>query len=131
MKHTSRSPARKCLNPVCPKKSFAPVRTDQKFCSKECKNDYHNVQRRIRNREIYGLEKVIRENEKKLARLYNSPLYRDHAVPEELLAYEQIAMSVHSDTNMNKKTNRSILWSHAYGIEYTGTVPRVYVIHKR
>lgn len=122
---------KKCYNPQCQTGTFHPNRRDQKFCTKLCKDDFHNNLRNLRNKTDYALEKVIRSNEKKLERIYNSPLHPDHQVPESLLAYEQVSISVGSNTEVNTKTNRLILWSHRFGIEYMGKLPRFYIIHKK
>ena len=87
--------------------------------------------RREKNLNDYKLEKALRENEKKLERIYQSPLYEKHVVPEHLLQYEGVRLSVCTDTAVNTKTNRFILWSHKYGLELMDSKPRNYTIHKR
>jgi len=126
-----RLPPKKCANPECEHKAFPPGRRNQKFCSKQCKDNYHNDLRREKNLNDYKLEKVLKENEKKLEKIYVSPLYAKHIVPEDLLEYEQVKLSVCSDTEINTKSNRHILWSHKYGIELMDAVPRKFIIHKR
>src|SRR5437868_12761526 len=107
---------KKCKNLKCEEKQFLPRRKDQLFCDKICKNDYHNEQKKLLNEVDYKREKLIRENTKKLQKLYEDPRYKS-GVPEQIIRHEKIQLNLFTDQGIITNTGCTILWYHNYGLQ--------------
>lgn len=57
---------RKCLN--C--ESEVKGRSDKKFCSSQCRNDYYNQLNRDQNSYINAINRILRRNRRILVRFY-------------------------------------------------------------
>lgn len=122
---------RKCKNPSCADRHFVPLRPDQLFCDKQCKNHYHNQLKKKKKETVFSKELVLKQNYESLKKLSQNPAYRK-SVPELILKHEKVNLTVFTDQGVNQTTNRKILWSHDLGLELLGETPsRNYIIHSR
>lgn len=121
----------KCLNEDCTIGYFSPKRSDQKFCDEQCKNHYHNKQKKQDKQSTFSREQVLKHNHHVLEKLYRSGRYKD-GIPEMILVHEGFEITVFTDQQTNEITGQRILWSHGYGVEVIGhEKPYLYNIHTR
>lgn len=120
-------PPKKCKNPACPNKSFTPRRSNQLFCD-GCKDNFYNDKRREKNNTVFQREKQLRWNANTLEKLSKDPLY-EKGVPVDILKHERIDLKVYTHKMKNRKTDRTVYFSHNYGLEWTGTKPAIFLIH--
>src|SRR3982751_6104866 len=109
-------PKRTCKNKACSSGQFIPKRPDQVFCDRQCKNYYHNEEKRKKASGELHREKILYHNYKRLKKLSQHSVYKV-SVPENILLHEKVDLQVYTDKSINEKTNSPIAWSHTYGLE--------------
>ena len=122
-------PPRICLNPEC-KISFTPHRRNQLYCCYQCRINFNNDKRRVRNLTDYSEEKKIRRNEQILIKALSSQVYKNDQISTEFLEYENFDFNVSSGTSKNRKTGGIIRWCHTHGTEFNSTQNKI-AIHKK
>ena len=117
---------------TCPscKTEFHPHRSNQIYCEDQCRINYHNDQRKLKNEERYGLEKILRHCDTTLESLYESDFYQDEIIQESVLLSCGIDLSA-CTLEKNLDTGRPVRWFHAYGMELVDKENRLYTIHHR
>lgn len=122
---------RKCKNPFCFQKEFVPKRSDQLFCDQQCKNYFHNEEKKKKRDTVFSKEKILKHNYEALKKL---SIYSDHnqLVPDIILKHEKVNLKVFTDQGINETTKGKILWSHGFGLELASHPSSgYYIIHRR
>lgn len=120
-------PAETC--PGC-EEEFHPHRSNQIYCTEQCRINYHNDQRKLKNEERFGLEKILKHNDTTLESLYESNFYQDELIQESVLLGCDINLNA-CTLEKNLDTGRPVRWFHAYGVELVDYENRLYTIHHR
>ena len=120
---------RTCINPQC-QEVFTPHDFRQIYCTTQCRINFFNDERRLRNSNRYPQEQVLRQSDKILERLYNSPNYNDDKIEETVLLYSGVNFKI-GTWEENLITHQPIRWYHAYGLELVERENRFYTIHFR
>lgn len=115
--------------PCCEEK-FYPHRSNQIYCSNQCRINYHNDQRKLKYEERFSLEKFLRHNDTTLESLYDSNFYQDELIRESVLLCCGIELSA-CTLEKNLDTGRPVRWFHAFGLELVDKEKRLYTIHHR
>ena len=128
-----RYPKRKCKNPACNvEPDFAPHDKRQEYCCVQCRTDAGNDRRGIANRTIFANEKLLRDSDKKLAKLYAKFLSNGHAIVHiSYLEYEGVDVLLLVKKQKNLATGLQIHWFYEYGLEINIDNPDYFVIHKK
>ena len=105
-----------CLQ--CGKVTFG--RPDKKFCSDDCRADYHNGRRRVREKELRAVNQILSSNWRIL--MQQLRLGR-HAVPVAELAARNFNFEIYTATQ-RRFPGRRIYWCYnfSYQISWTGIV---------
>ena len=120
-------PAQTC--PSCEEK-FNPHRSNQIYCSDQCRINYHNDQRKLKNEGRFSFEMILRHNDTTLESLYDSDFYQAELIQESVLLGCGIDLSACA-LEKNLDTGRPVRWFHAYGLELVDKVNKLYTIHYR
>lgn len=124
---------KQCINPKClyfP--VYTPTRKNQKYCCEQCQIDAGNDRAQTANKTKYKEERLLRQYDKKLQRLYEFFVKDGRcAVWIEFFRYEKIDLTklVHEQTNQN--TRQRVLWFYEYGTERDPANPDWFFIHYR
>lgn len=120
---------RLCINPAC-EELFTPHDYRQVYCTTQCRINFNNDERRIKNTERYPLEKIVRRCDKILEGIYNSPNYKEDKIEETVLLHSDMNFNI-GTWEENLITHHPIRWYHAYGLELVDRENRFYTIHFR
>jgi hypothetical protein len=124
-------PKKQCKNPICATGSFVPDRPNQLFCDEQCKNHFHNTEKKKARESIFKREKILKHNYKTLEKLKKESAYKKQ-VPEYILLHEKFDLTAFTDQSINEPSKRKINWSHGYGLELIAESPvNTYFIHSR
>jgi hypothetical protein len=118
-----------CANPAC-ETEFFPYDARQIFCEEQCRINFYNDKRKLKDHERFILEKQLRQNDQLLEYIYKSRHYKDDRISEEFLLDSGINMEI-GNWEENLDTKRPIRWYHAFGLELVSKIPRIYTIHFR
>ncbi len=123
-------PERICKNPLC-NKPYTPNYRKQKHHTPQCGTDHRNDLRDEKDRTLYGDVKLLKKMDKILAKMY-ARLYKEKFCwsLKELLAYEEVDMSLSVKQELNSESKRQIRWFFCYGIEFREDQTH-FIIHTR
>ena len=109
---------------ICPQtgKVFIPTDARQKYLNPQERINYNNDQRRLKDIDLKDFNARLLQNKRGLARIYQS-LVRQGQVycSYDLLLYENVDLKVFRYQTKDEKTDKNILWSLNYGVEYEPT----------
>ena len=118
---------RTCRNQDPSVHQFHPRRRDQQFCSKQCKNHFHNEERRLSlDAEVSA---NIKKNDKALQRAHDK--IKSQAIHQSFLEYEGFDWKVYSSKQKIPESGTVVLWCYKYGIEQNTAQEKTFIIHKR
>lgn len=100
---------RKCLDCGATLKG----RSDKKFCSDQCRNDYNNTMNREANSLVRNVHSVLRKNRKILCELYENGKKKIHK--DALLVSE---FNINFFTHLVETENDSVLTRYCYEYGY-------------
>lgn len=125
-----KSPLIPCGNLLCDE-SF-PSRSNKKFCSVKCKNDFHNKAEAEKLNANDGELRKLKKAEKQLKLLQDKMQECNMALisAESLLLFD-IPLDAATSVVRNTETSLFIKWFGRYGIEPTTTDATYFVIHSR
>ena len=119
-----------CANPCCGLK-FIPHDRRQIFHTPQCGIDASNDRRRIKNATTYAKEAELREQDKKLERIYERFVENGSCVAHiSYFNYERVNLLLAVEEQENLATKRPVRWFYEYGTEAHST-PDYLIIHKR
>ncbi len=122
--------ARKCLNPLCPNKTFIPKRIDAKYCDSICRSSRHFNLRKEENKTKYKTIQQQKQTDKKLKEIYLScQQQKIEFVTSEILELNKINLLSAPETGIDPKTNKKIFWFFEYGV--TGVAYNQFKIIKK
>jgi hypothetical protein len=122
-------PRQRCENPDC-LDYFTPYDRRMKFCTAQCRTNFHNDQRREKELTRYGSDRDRRHADQLLEVLFDNVQDQNDRISEEVLD----ALSLDYEAGIWEKnidTGGFILWFYAYGIERIDEHSRHYTIHLR
>jgi len=125
---------RECANNACElEKKFVPHDRRQIFCCPQCRVNFYNDQRHIRNNSSLVKEKLLRLYDKKLGLIYARCVNKTGlcSVWKGILEYEQIDLRLLVEEQMNEGTKGTVRWLYRYGTELHPNSKEHFIIHKK
>ncbi len=115
----SRYPERNCPHRYCLKK-FKPNRSNQVYCSNDCRINENNDIRKERDMPLRQMNKEIKFNEMILKKIYS--IAKQNKFSGQLLVYENFVFGPSVTTFINETNKNNILWFLQYGLEKVGAM---------
>lgn len=129
-----RYPERMCANHACEaEKKFIPHDRRQRFCCLQCRVNFHNDKRHLTNNTKLVNEKLLREYDKKLHKIFTRLADKAGycAVSVKILEYESINLRLCVEDQTNPQTGGKVKWLYNYGTEQHPDNKNYFIIHKK
>lgn len=101
-------------------------RSDKKYCSDNCRNEYFNQQKEIERKEIRAIDLALKRNRRILKSFFKEE--KDTYVKEKALQEKGFAFTYHTHHTITKTKQDEYLFCYDYG--YRKTEEGVYRIIK-
>lgn len=103
----------------------------KKYCNNECKDDFHNAEKKRKDAITYSYEQVLRQNEKHLKVFSGNTYYQQNGIAEGPLKGQGVDLSVCVNEEVHLTTGGVIYWYGCYGVELPTKVGGNYMLHQR
>ncbi len=126
-------PKKVCLNPYCEyEREFTPHDYRQNYCCAQCRINFHNDQRRLNSISTFSEEKLLRQIDSKLRKLYRR-YFNGKAcmVHKAYFAHEEIDLSYLLTQEKVSDSLGYIRWLYQYGTQLDVNNKDYFIIHKR
>ena len=127
-------PEKLCFNPNCEfEKKFIPHDRRQKFCCEQCRINFHNDKQHGDNNSSFRNEKLLRQYDKKLEKIYYRCVDKDDycIVWKGILEYEGINVRLLVEEQQNTHTGEKVKWFYRFGTELDKQRPDFFTIYKK
>jgi hypothetical protein len=121
-------PERKCTH--C-KRSFIPTDIRHKYCSRQCGINASNDKRRVQNEARFQNEKLLRDMDQALEKLYRQlrKVSKKTVSERDLILHGIKHLELATQLQQNK--NGLIRWFHFYGLQAVNNLATEFIICKR
>lgn len=109
-------PIKRCANPACQiRHYFYPHDRRQKFCSAQCRSDFFNDKRSLKEKSLQAHLKKAEEQDQKLHVLYSHLGYDSSPVEEFMIDLFNIDYTVAKKEKL-LSSSKEIWWFNSYGV---------------